>query len=397
MLILLNPSIPVYGVVANILAEPAAPIATVLGLVACITLALVPAVGKIALSIAWMPSAWIAAIAHFFADAPGAQAPWLSGAIGAVAIAAATGMLLFVALTRRSHATTVITAVLLLSVVSYGGTVIGTALGARWSLPSSWQIAACDVGQGDAVLVRSAGSVALIDTGPEPAALTVCLNALGIEHIDLLILSHYDHDHVGGTSAVLGIVDHALVGPVSDAGDTALRDSLQQSGATVTEVARGAHGLMGELSWEVLWPPARLGSVEPGNAASVTVRFDGAGACSEGCLSALFLGDLGEEAQSRMLGVAHPAPVDVVKVAHHGSADQSQNLYKRVSARVGIVSVGAGNTYGHPSQKLLDILSAVGTAIERIDLQGMILISPAPGRGNLVWTEQPPAHDVGTH
>ena len=155
--------------------------------------------------------------------------------------------------------------------------------------------------------------------------------------------------------------------------------------------------MLGDLRWEVLWPPTRMGSVEPGNAASVTVRFEGAGQCSEGCLSSLFLGDLGDEAQSRMFGGAHPAQVDVVKVAHHGSSDQSQSLYERVNARVGIVSVGASNTYGHPTQRLLDILSALSATIARTDLEGMILISPAPNGGIAVWTEHPPDHDVSTH
>ncbi|MEO7349218.1 MAG: ComEC/Rec2 family competence protein [Terrimesophilobacter sp.] len=397
VLILLNPTIPVYGVIANLLAEPAAPVATVLGLLACVSLALFPAVGEIALSIAWLPSAWIAAIAHFFAAAPGAQAPWISGALGAVAIAATTVLILVVVLKRRSPATRIIAAALLLGVVSYGGGILGQVLGRSSSLPPLWQVAACDVGQGDAVLVRSVDYIALIDTGPDPKVLTTCLQDLGIHHIDLLVLSHFDLDHVGGTPAVLGIVDHALVGPISDASDTALRDSLQRSGATVSEVARGERGVLGELTWEVLWPPARLGSVEPGNAASVTLRFEGAGSCSERCLSSLFLGDLGEEAQSRMFGVAHPAPVDVVKVAHHGSADQSQRLYERVSARVGVVSVGESNTYGHPTQRLLDMLTEVNTTIVRTDLEGMILVSPAPNGGISVWTEHSPAHDVGTH
>ena len=397
VLILLNPTIPVYGVIANLLAEPAAPVATVLGLIACVTLIVVPAVGKIALSIAWLPSAWIAAIAHFFAAAPGAQAPWFSGALGAFAIAAVTGLILVVVLKRRSTATRIIAGVLLLSVVSYGGGILGQALGRSTSFPEHWQIAACDVGQGDAVLVRSGDTIALIDTGPTPQALATCLKDLGVHHIDLLVLSHYDLDHVGGTAAVLGIVDHVLVGPVSDASDTALRDSLERSGATVAEVSRGGRGMLGDLRWEVLWPPTRMGSVEPGNAASVTVRFEGAGQCSEGCLSSLFLGDLGDEAQSRMFGVAHPAQVDVVKVAHHGSSDQSQSLYERVNARVGIVSVGSSNTYGHPTQRLLDILSALSATIARTDLEGMILISPAPNGGIAVWTEHPPDHDVSTH
>lgn len=397
VLILLNPAIPVYGVLANLLAEPAAPVATVLGLFACVCLAFLPAVGNVALAIAWLPSAWISAIARFFASAPGAQAPWFPGAVGTAVVAVVTVLFLFVVLGQKSRAKKTVTSVLLVSVACYGGALIGAGIGHVRSLPPNWQIAACDVDQGDAVFVRSLGQVALIDTGPHPEALTKCLNDLGIERIQLLILSHFDLDHVGGTSAVFGRVDHALVGPVSDAGDTALRDALQQSGATVSEVSRGERGMLGDLTWEVLWPPTRPGTVEPGNAASVTVRFAGTGPCEGGCLSSLFLGDLGEESQARMFGAAHPAPVDVVKVAHHGSADQSQRLYEAVRARVGILSVGARNTYGHPTDRMLGILSNVGTKIARTDVEGMILISPSPGGGVMVWTEHLPTRDVGTH
>lgn len=397
VLILLNPSIPVYGELANLLAELAAPIATVLGLLGCLALPMVPILGHILTSMAWLPSAWIAAVARFFAAAPGAQAPWLPGALGALLLAVITVAALRASLGRPTRISKLIVAALLLSLISYGGVVVGVALGRARSLPSTWQIAACDIGQGDAVLVRSKGLVALIDTGPDPKTLSKCLDELGIDRIQLLVLSHYDLDHVGGTAAVLGRVDRAMVGPVSDASDLALRESLQDSGAALSEVAKGEHGMLGDLSWQILWPPVRSGTVEPGNPASVTVRFDGVGACEEGCLSSLFLGDLGEEAQLRMLGVSHPAPVDVVKVAHHGSADQAAALYERVHARVGIISVGEGNRYGHPTDKLLGILAKAGTNITRTDLEGMILISPSP-EGNLtVWTEHPPDRDLGTH
>jgi competence protein ComEC len=301
-----------------------------------------------------------------------------------------------VLLRPASRSSLLLAGALALSFVAYLGGVAGAGLGRRVSFPDDWQIAACDIGQGDAVLVRSTGVVALVDTGPDPAPLAHCLDELGIGRIQLLVLSHYDLDHVGGTDAVLGRVDRAIVGPVSDAGDTALRASLSAAGALVEEASRGATGLLGDLRWSVLWPPARLGSIEPGNAASVTVRFEPAGECAGGCLSSIFLGDLGEESQCRMLAVAHPAPVDVVKVAHHGSADQCERLYERLGARVGVISVGAGNSYGHPTDRLLGILASVGTAIARTDLEGMVLLSPSPD-GVAVWTERAPDRDVGAH
>src|SRR5690606_4763880 len=118
------------------------------------------------------------------------------------------------------------------------------------------------------------------------------------------------------------------------------------------------------------------GFAAEGNDASVVVQFDGVGACASGCLSALLLGDLGEEAQVRLARHAAPGTVDVVKVSHHGSADQSGPLYERLRATLGIIGVGEGNRYGHPADRLLGILARAGTAVARTDRAGMVLVTP---------------------
>jgi len=210
------------------------------------------------------------------------------------------------------------------------------------------------------------------------------------DRIDLLVLTHYDLDHVGGTAAVLGRVDRAMIGPRSDAGDDRLAKQLADSGAAVEQVSRGLTGMLGELRWEVLWPRSPLAGVQPGNDASVTVRFAGAGACHSGCLSSIFLGDLGNEPQARMMAANRIGQVDVVKVAHHGSADQNDGLYVKLSATVGLIGVGADNTYGHPTDRLLGILARVGTTAARTDRDGMILVSPRPDGSIAVWTERSP-------
>jgi competence protein ComEC len=98
VLILLNPSLPLYGVLANSLAEPASPVATVLGLLACVILPFIPAAGQVLAAIAWLPSAWIAAVATFFAGLPGARLPWPGGFVGALVLAVITGVLLLAVL-----------------------------------------------------------------------------------------------------------------------------------------------------------------------------------------------------------------------------------------------------------------------------------------------------------
>jgi competence protein ComEC len=244
----------------------------------------------------------------------------------------------------------------------------------------------CDVGQGDATLIRSDGVVALVDTGPDPTLLAACLDDLGIGHIDLLVLTHYDHDHVGGTDAVLGRVDVALVGPVGESDDERLRDELRAGAAQLVQGQEGMSGRIGALEWQTLWPPPR--GVEPGNSASVTLLTTPGVGC-DGCLSALLLGDLDEESQQRMSSLAHPPSVDVLKVAHHGSRDFSEQLYARAAASVGLIGVGADNDYGHPTDRALEVLAASGTAAFRTDLDGLILVAPpaSPGGAPRVWAE----------
>jgi competence protein ComEC len=196
------------------------------------------------------------------------------------------------------------------------------------------------------------------------------------------VLTHYDLDHVGGVDAVIGRVDRVLTGPSSDPHDAAIAAAFRDAGAEVDQVARGEHGMLGGLGWRVLWPPPR--GVQPGNPASVTLLVEPS-ACA--CLSGLFLGDLGEESQLRLLGSDPPGRVDVVKVAHHGSADQAGRLYESVRATVGLIGVGAGNDYGHPTAALLGILAAVGTTPYRSDQDGLVLVAPGERSGEVrTWT-----------
>ncbi len=388
VVVLLSASLPTYGVIANVLAAPAAPVATIVGLAGCLLLLPLPPLGALLCDVAWLPSAWIAAVAEFFAELPGAQLPWPEGA-GGVALLAGVTVLATASLLGGPRLRRWCGALVAIGVVAYVSTI---GLGRLLELagrPPDWQVAACDIGQGDAVLVRSAGHVALIDTGPDPAALRACLSDLGITRLDLLVLTHYDLDHVGGTSAVVGWADRVLVGPSGGADDDRLVTELADGGAEVTHVSGGESGLLGELRWTVLWPPAR-GAPEPGNSASVVIATEGVGACASGCLSGVFLGDLGEESQRRLLGLGGLSRVDVVKVAHHGSADQSAELYERLAATAGVIGVGVDNGYGHPTASLLGILESTHTAALRTDERGLILLAPGTTPGSVVvWAQRP--------
>lgn len=400
VLILLTASIPTYGVVANMLAGPAAPAATVLGLLACLALPVAPGLGSLLAQLAWIPSAWIAAVATFFAGLPGNRMPWLAGPLGVALLVVVTVLALVIVLRgprevrRRDR---VAAAVLVLILTVHVGVTAGNGLRTALTRPGNWQYAVCDVGQGDAVLVRSAGAVALIDTGRDPEPLTACLDELGISRIDVLVLTHFDVDHVGGAPAVVGRVDRALVGPSDGPEAERVLEQLRHGGARVEQVSRGHAGVLGGLGWAVLWPPARPSGIEAGNDASVVLAIDGADSCADGCLDSVFLGDLGERAQALLLATNRLDPVHVVKVSHHGSADQSARLYERLDAAVGLIGVGVDNGYGHPAPRLLDILAAHGTTVARTDLMGMLLVASGPEGEIELWSERSgEAGDVAT-
>lgn len=386
VLLMLSPSLPLWGVPANLLAAPAAPLATVIGLVACLLAPWLPPVAAGLAAIAWIPASWIAGVAAFFAALPGARLPWPGGPLGVAALVGLTVLALVAILgapgTRVRRATAVLA---LIGTLGYLGAVVGIRVVQLVTRPADWQFAMCDVGQGDATLIRSNGRVALVDTGPGPEPLAACLDDLGVGRIDLLVLTHFDLDHVGGSDAVLGRVDTVLVGPEGEPDDRRLRDDLRASGARVVDASTGMTGTLGALDWRALWPPAR--GVEPGNPASIALLVEPRGDGAAG-LSALLLGDLDEESQLRMRGAERIPSVDVLKVAHHGSGDFSAALYADASAAVGLIGVGADNDYGHPTALALDALASSGTAAFRTDRDGLILVDPPAGPGGppRVWT-----------
>lgn len=408
VLVLLDASLSLFGVLANLLAAPAAPVATVLGLIGCLLLPIVPAVGQAVVNVAWYPSWWIAAVARVSSEWPAARLPWLEGATGLVMIGVLTACFLVVLLMRPGRASPTRTLarpdspsgtglirrpavtlrafslfVLMVAGGAYAGALTGALITHRLAVPDDWQIAACDIGQGDAVVVRSGSLHALIDTGPTPELLDDCLDRLGVHRIDLLVLTHFDLDHVGAARAVLGRAEMVLVGAPEGPADERLILEAADAGATVIAATSGLTGTLGDLRWQVLWPKPRTTLYASGNAGSVIIRFD------SDRMSSIFLGDLGEDAQRALVASHRMEPVDVVKVAHHGSADQSVDLYRRLRARIGVISVGEGNTYGHPAERVLQLLAADGTRVHRTDEQGLITLSPPGDDGSIrVWSER---------
>lgn len=380
-IILLTPYLPTYGLVANIVATPAAPLATVLGLCAVLSLNSVPALSSVLLWLAWLPAQWIAQTAISLSALPFAQIKWIEGLPGAVITAFCSLVILIALLSARAQIRRFALFVCLISLVVWTGFRMCESISFALSIPTNWVIAACDVGQGDAVFLRSEDTITLVDVGPDPRLLDECQVQLGVGNIDTLILTHYDRDHVGGVQAVLGEVKTAIVGIPEDLGDQQIVQSLSAAGAEVISGHAGMNGTSGNSIWRILWPDGNHPSMMKGNPGSLVlyVKYPE--------FNAMFLGDLGQEAQLAMMQSQNVEPVDVVKVAHHGSADQSESLYQLLTPQVGILSVGAGNEYDHPRQETLDILTKVNALAPRTDQDGLIVLSVQDSRLS-VWTER---------
>ncbi|WP_243225859.1 ComEC/Rec2 family competence protein [Microbacterium sp. CIAB417] len=382
------------GIVANMVAAPAAPIATVIGLLACLAAPL-PALADLLAASAWLPAAWIAATATTTAALPGAEVLVVPGVFTALLVLVVSAAVAVVLWRRRTGASPP----RLLRRAAGGVLALVLALGgARVALdgplaavqtPAGWSIAACDVGQGDALVVRSADRIALIDTGPEPDPLTRCLGALGVDRVDLLVLTHFDLDHAGGARALIGRVSTVLHGPVGEQADGQLLARFEAAGAELVEAAAGQRGSLGDAQWRVLWPRGGQAAFPAGNDASVVWEIAG-----HDVPRSLFLGDLSATPQRLLAasGMLDP-PYTVVKVAHHGSADQDTELYAMLEPSVAIFSSGADNDYGHPRQETLDLLAATGAVSVRTDRQGRVLLGTRD-EDLVVWTER--SADVGS-
>ena len=389
VLILLNPVVPLWAVPANALAAPLAPLATILGMLVCVAGPLIPLVADGLAYVAWWPSSAVGFVGRFFASLPVVTLPFPAGIPGALLMAALSyGGIALLLLRHPAHRfwrrTSGLVLSLALVIVTLGYQVPSWVASA--SVPSDWVIAQCDVGQGDALLMRSSGRTVLLDTGKYPEKLQRCLRFLGVNHLDVAIITHFDSDHVGAWPVIADDVDQVWMGPIVEADHKEIGRALESAGARVLEVSAGTQLDLGDHRLRVVWPVAES-FVEPGNDSSVVVSLEPVTTC-EGCVSALFLGDLGEQPQQILLGRERFTARDVVKVSHHGSRDQFEGLYQVLAAEIGLIGVGSENTYGHPTQGALEILERSGTRAMRSDERGIMTLSRAPDGTLKIWSER---------
>jgi competence protein ComEC len=196
--------------------------------------------------------------------------------------------------------------------------------------------------------------------------------------VDLLVLTHFDFDHVGGIAGAVNSreVSAAIVSGFPDdrpATKQAL-DLLAQRRVNVITAEPKISGLLGEFSWRIIAPSRSASEAKDSNDASIVMIFSGPN------FDLLLLGDLGEPGQKRISSavtqiLSSSSKPLILKVSHHGSNDQSAELHETLRPEFAIISVGEGNGYGHPGKDLMSLLDRSGSQVLRTDLHGSIAIS----------------------
>jgi competence protein ComEC len=240
-----------------------------------------------------------------------------------------------------------------------------------------------DVGQGDGILVIGpAGGTMLVDGGPDP---DVVLRQLGDalpwwrRDIDTIILTHPHQDHVGG---LLEVLRRFSVRTILDAGRTYQNPSYDrflalarsEPGAEVRLARAGQHiAVDRDTTFEVWYPseadaaiPLLEGDINNGSVVGL-LRY--------GTFTALLTGDAKAAVEAVFAQRAQLRPIDVLKVGHHGSNFSSSPRFLAALRPVsGLISVGAGNPYGHPGRTALRNLEAAGIQVLRTDLDGTVAV-----------------------
>ncbi|GAB2627947.1 ComEC/Rec2 family competence protein [Nocardioides ginkgobilobae] len=368
----LSGQVSLVAVAANLLAAPAVGPATVLGLLAGALGLVWPWGGSRVGTLATWCVGWIVEVAHRGAALPTAAVDWGTSAGALVALAAMTLLLAWRGpWLVGSRARGVLVCVVLVVAVLVRPPTPG------WP-PRGWSVVACDVGQGDALVLATApGRAVLVDVGPDPAAVDRCLDDLGVETLDLLVLSHFHADHVDGLRGALEdrAVGEVWVSRVLDPADGA-REVLalaRERGVPVRPAPYAATWASGDVHLQVLWPTAGEPVPGPGdgsaaNDASVVLLAEVHG------LRVLLTGDVEPPGQAALARTLPGLDVDVLKVPHHGSRYQDLDWLVSLRPEVALLTVGEDNGYGHPSPDLVRTLEGAGTRVLRTDTDGALAV-----------------------
>lgn len=225
-----------------------------------------------------------------------------------------------------------------------------------------------DVGQGDSILITNNNKTMLIDASTNEMGSRVVkyLNDLGIKKIDYLVGTHPHEDHIGGLDNVIKNFDIGTIYMPNVIATTKtyeeVIDAISAKKLKVTSPKTGDKFTVGNAECEVM---SIRNDKDDYNNCSIVIKMD------FNNVSYLFTGDAEESVES-----SRKWPhIDVLKVGHHGSnTSSSKNFLKQIKPEIALISVGQGNTYGHPTQATLKRLSNIGAKIYRTDENGTILL-----------------------
>jgi competence protein ComEC len=353
---------------ANVLAAPAVAPVMWLGMLAAAAgqVAIAPAGALTAL--AAVPAGYLVWLAETVSRLPGAQARLPAALVFAACLGAALAVV-----TRRRRGTVLAgaTAVLVAAAV-----ILRHADGAL-AAPTGLRITFLDVGQGDATLVQDRDRAILVDTGPPDGPVLARLRHAGVRRLDLLVVTHAQDDHDGAAAAVVRALP---VGMVLDGRDglrepSGIRMAAAAASRHVRLVAPAAGEVLrvGPILVRVLWPTPRPSGPPTGddpNQRAIVACVDAGG------VRTLLTAD----AESDVLGQLEVGPIDILKVSHHGSADEGlPELLERLRPRLAAIEVGRHNRYGHPAPTTVAALAAAGARVVRTDRDASIMVEPSNG------------------
>ena len=230
-----------------------------------------------------------------------------------------------------------------------------------------------NVGQGDAALITCGTDSMMIDGGPSDKSQNIykILDTLHLNKLNYIVGTHTDADHFSGLCAALSYATCDVFYCSEDTCDTdtctKVKSKLESQGKSITIPNTGDSFKLGDATVTFIGPVKDF--ADDDNNGSLVLRID------HGSKSFLFMADAEKEAENAMLKAGAKVKADVLKVGHHGSkSSSSDNFLQAVNPSIAVISVGADNRYGHPSDRVLQSLQNLGVNILRTDELGNIVL-----------------------